>query len=75
MSFSLLYEDKFKVLRPLGRSMTVKSSVENGDLVQRLKLLDREGELADDIDLSGAILRLKIPNSVISLPHTLHSSH
>jgi hypothetical protein len=34
--------------------------MEGGQLVERLKLLEREGDLADDIDLSGAILRLKL---------------
>jgi len=33
-----------------------------GELINRLKLLDREGDLADDIDISGAILRLKLPD-------------
>mmetsp|Transcript_21053 Transcript_21053/g.32596 ORF Transcript_21053/g.32596 Transcript_21053/m.32596 type:complete len:98 (+) Transcript_21053:568-861(+) len=74
MSFSLLYEDKNRVLRPLGRSMTVKSSLGKGELVQRLKLLEREGDMADDINLSGAILRLKLPGSVTSLPSILKSA-
>jgi len=31
-------------------------------LVERLKILDKESDLADDINISGAILRLKLPS-------------
>lgn len=58
----MLYEHHDKTLRPLGHSEQVGTAMEGGELVQRLKLLDREGDLADDIDLSGAILRLKLPD-------------
>lgn len=61
ISFNLLYEHTDKTLRPLGHSIQVGTAMDGGELVHRLKLLDREGDLADDIDLSGAILRLKLP--------------
>jgi len=41
--------------------------MQGGQLVQRLKLLEREGDLAEDADLSGAILRLRLPE------HALHA--
>lgn len=40
--------------------------MEGGEVIHRLKLLDREGDLADDIDLSGAILRMTVPDHAIS---------
>ena len=39
--------------------------MEGGQRVERLKLLEQEGELADDVDLSGAVLRLKLPGSAL----------
>lgn len=62
VSFNLMYEHSDKTLRPLGHSVQVGTAMEGGELVHRLKLLDREGDLADDIDISGAILRLKLPD-------------
>jgi hypothetical protein len=40
--------------------------MEGSELVQRLKLLDKESDLADDIDISGAILRLRLPPTAMS---------
>lgn len=60
LSFNLLYEHADRSLRPLGHSVQVGTAMDGGQLVERLKLLEREGDLADDIDLSGAILRLKL---------------
>ena len=51
LQFSLLYEHHDKTLRPLGHSEQIGTAMDGGELVQRLKLLDREGDLADDIDL------------------------
>jgi len=39
--------------------------MEGGQLVERLKLLEREGDLADDVNLSGAILRLRLPDHAL----------
>jgi len=61
LSFHLLYEHTDRSLRPLGRSVQVGTAMEGGQLVERLKLLEREADLADDINLTGAILRLKLP--------------
>jgi len=71
LTFTLLYEDAHKALRPLGRSHPVGSAAHGGRFIQRLKLLDREGDLADDVDLSGAILRLKLPPSSLKLADSL----
>jgi len=71
MTLSLLYEDDGKALRLLGLSEPVAPAANGGKFVHRLKLLDREGDLADDINLSGAILRLKLPASSIKLQDRL----
>jgi hypothetical protein len=47
------------------------SAAHNSRFAQRLKLLDREGDLAEDIDLEGAILRLRFPPSSVHLFDTL----
>lgn len=65
ISFNLLYEHSDKTLRPLGHSVQVGTAMDGGELINRLKLLDREGDLADDIDISGAILRLKLPDHAL----------
>ena len=67
ITFSLLYEDQNKLLKPLGKSKPVGSSAHSSRFIQRLKLLDTEGDLADDIVLSGTIMRLKLPPSSIKL--------
>jgi hypothetical protein len=41
-----MYEDKDKVLRPLGKSIVVKQEGSSKQLVQKLKLLEIEGEMA-----------------------------
>ena len=76
MTFTLLYEDKHKELKLIGRSQQVGAlndigGSQRGQYVQRLKLLDFEGDLADDIDLSGAILRLRLPAAALLLQETL----
>lgn len=60
LTFTLLYEHADRSLRPLGHAVQVGTAMDGGQLVERLKLLEREGDLADDIDLSGALLRLKL---------------
>jgi len=67
MTFTLLYEKKDRTLGLLGRSHPVGSAAHGGRFTQRLKLLDREGELAEDVDVDGAILRLRFPASSIHL--------
>jgi hypothetical protein len=71
MTYTLLYEKKDKSLGLLGRSHPVGSAAHGGRFAQRLKLLDREGDLAEDVDLAGAILRLRFPPSSIHLFDTL----
>lgn len=67
MTYSLLYEKKDKTLGLLGRSHPVGSSAHGSRFTQRLKLLDREGELAEDVNVEGVILRLRFPPSSIHL--------
>jgi hypothetical protein len=67
LTFSLLYEDTHRELKILGRSQRVYTGPVGGQYVQRLKLLDKEGDLADDIDIKGAILRLKLPGPGVHL--------
>jgi hypothetical protein len=71
MTYTLLYERKDKSLGLLGKSHPVGSSAHNSQFTQRLKLLDREGDLAEDVDLDGAILRLRFPPSSVHLLDTL----
>ena len=73
ITFSLLYEDKHRELKQIGRSQQVDTN-KGGQFIQRLKLLDQEGDLADDINLSGAVLRLKIPASSVLLHDLLKAS-
>lgn len=49
-------------LKLLGHSQRVLSSSNGGQLIERLRLLDKEGDLSDDSNISGAILRLKLPS-------------
>jgi hypothetical protein len=70
LGFSLFYEDAHKVLRPLGHSQHVISKGQNAKYVQRLKLLDIEGDLGD-IDISGAVLRLRLPESAVHLANEM----
>ena len=71
-AFVLLYEDKHQELEMLGKSYQVATSTGSGQqAVHRLKLLEREGELADDINLSGAVLRLRLPRSSVDIQDTL----
>jgi len=65
VGFSLLYEGKDRALRLLGRSHPLPSAAGGGQLIERLKLLDREGDLADDVDLTGAILRVSLPQESV----------
>jgi hypothetical protein len=71
LTFTLLYEDSNRLLKPLGRSKPVGSAAHGGRFIQRLKLLDREGDLADDVVLAGAVLRLRLPPSSLKLLETL----
>lgn len=71
LTFSLFYEDSQGGLRTLGRSHPVGSAAHGGRFVQRLKLNDREGDIADDINIAGAILRLQLPPASIKLLDTL----
>ena len=61
ISFELLYEHPDRSLRALGRSEIVQGTPGGTHHIERLKLLDKESELADDLDISGAILRIKLP--------------
>jgi hypothetical protein len=65
LTFTLLYEHGDRSLRPLGHSLQVGTAMEGGQLVERLKLLEREGDLADDVNLSGAILRLRLDDHAL----------
>jgi hypothetical protein len=59
MTFSLFYEDEQKALEVLGHSQPVTTG--NGQhSVQRLKLLDNEGELShnSETNFDRAVLRL-----------------
>jgi len=67
VAFSLLYEGKDRSLRPLGRSHPLPSAAGGGHLIERLKLLDREGDLADDVALTGAVLRVSLPSEAVEL--------
>jgi len=67
VAFTLLYEGKDRALRLLGRSHPLPSAAGGGQLIQRLKLLDQEGDLADDVDLTGAILRVSLPLESVQL--------
>jgi hypothetical protein len=51
----------------LGRSHPEGSTAHEGRFVQRLKRLDRAGDLAEDVDVKGAVLRLRFPPSSIHL--------
>lgn len=51
----------------LGRSHPVGSTARSSRYTQRLKLLDQEDQLAEDVDLEGAVLRLRYPPSSIHL--------
>lgn len=73
MTFTLLYEAPGGHLELLGRSHPVGSSATGSRYTQRLKLLDREGDLADDPNLTGAVLRVRFPPSSIHLLETLSS--
>lgn len=61
ISFELLYEHPDRSLRALGRSEIIQGTPGGTKHIERLKLLDKESELADDLDISGAILRLRLP--------------
>lgn len=67
MTFTLLYPKADKSLAMLGRSHPVGSTAHSSRYTQRLKLLDQEDQLAEDVDLDGAILRLRYPPSSIHL--------
>jgi len=69
VSFTLMYEDKNRALKLLGRSHPLPSGATTGSdkLIERLKLIDQEGDLADDIDLSGAVLRMTLPKESVRL--------
>jgi len=73
ITFSLLYEDKHRELKQIGRSQQVDTN-KGGPFIQRLKLLEQEGDLADDINLSGAVLRIKLPASSVLLHDLLKAS-
>jgi len=45
----------------------VGSAAHGGRFTQRLKLLDHEGELAEDVNIDGAILRLRFPAASVHL--------
>lgn len=65
----MLYEGKDRALRLLGRSHPLPSAaaVGEGQLIERLKLLEREGDLADDVDLRGVVLRVSLPSEAVDL--------
>lgn len=67
VSFMLFYEAKDRALKLLGRSHPLPSAAHETHLVERLKLLEREGDLADDVELSGAVLRISLPSEAIEL--------
>lgn len=67
MTFSLLYTKKDGSLGLLGRSHPVGSAAHGGRFTQRLKLLDREEELAEDVDVDTAVLRLRFPPSSVHI--------
>lgn len=63
----MFYEAKDRSLKLLGRSHPLPSAAHETHLVERLKLLEREGDLADDVNLSGAVLRITLPSEAIEL--------
>lgn len=67
MTFTLLYEKPDKSLAPLGRSHPAGSSAHESRFTQRLKLLDREEDLAEDVNVDHAVLRIRYPPSSIHL--------
>lgn len=67
MTFTLLYEKPDKSLALLGRSHPAGSSAHESRFTQRLKLLDREEDLAEDVNVDHAILRIRYPPSSIHL--------
>ena len=71
LTFTLLYEGHNRELKLLGRSQQVSAGPVGGQYVQRLKLLDQEGDIADDMNISGAVLRLRLPASALQLFETL----
>lgn len=67
MTFTLLYEKPDKSLALLGRSHPAGSSAHESRYTQRLKLLDREEDLAEDVNVDHAVLRIRYPPSAIHL--------
>lgn len=67
LTFTLLYQKPDKSLAILGRSHPVGSTAHSSRFTQRLKLEDEEDQLAEDVDLQSAILRLRFPPSSIHL--------
>ena len=67
LTFTLLYQKPDKSLAILGRSHPVGSTAHSSRFTQRLKLEDEEDQLAEEVNLTSAILRLRYPPSSIHL--------